>query len=156
MRVIHIYRRLGGVNESDPNREIGFGSVASRAIAPRAARGEAKRCVRVVVFRSLLGPIEAPSGRPPRCRARPPVVSRVVAAVRCFRRLPRKRGNQTLILGGCPGGVRQSKFDSRSPESNFDWRSRESNFESRSRKSNFDSRSRVKVRSGTPSGQPLE
>ena len=39
------------MNESDPNREIGFGSVAfargRAAIAPRAARGEARRsCAR--------------------------------------------------------------------------------------------------------------
>ena len=49
--LIGIYRRLGGVSECDPNREIGFGSVAfargRAAIAPRAARGEARRsCAR--------------------------------------------------------------------------------------------------------------
>ena len=55
-----IYRRLGGVNESGPNREIGFGSVA------RA--GEAK----LRDIHALLGPIDAPRGRPPAVPGAPP------------------------------------------------------------------------------------
>ena len=48
------------MNGSDPEREIGFGSVA------RAGEAE------LPDMHALLDPLHAPNGRPPRCRARPP------------------------------------------------------------------------------------
>ena len=92
------------MNECDPDRAIGFGSVAPCVIAPRARarRGEAK----LREIHALLGPIDAPNGRPPRCRARPPVVSTGCLAIFVLPAPAARPRQSNFDWGGCPGGVR--------------------------------------------------